>query len=567
MGNGLQELVRRYSQGELSYGQYRHARAQIIDAIAGTAASNTASGITAPHVRAASVAPPRPTPVSIRNPPRLQVDTRSQTLMRPRQAPPVIVTAAPHEKAKAGGGRALWLSVIGVLALLGVIGAVLFFAHRTPASVPASGLAAVREGTSGQDILSAFLRARDWSAGGVAHFSQAWDVLDPAVRQSARHTPEFQRLADALYQRINEQRALDVAGGVTASQDTRVITAFARYLGIDYGALPAVPPAVSTAQPPVEKSVKQGAKGEGIVAGVSTASPHSKHATPPVPHDTGGAAPSAANLPATTKTTTTTETDATGAAGSAGRCRIALLGTRRPFCNDQAPAGVDAPLLVVIPGGEFQMGSSWKAEEQPTHKVSIPRAFAMSVHEISVAEFLRFCQTTHTTCPTARWPQDDYPVVDVSWRDAEAYAHWLTHVTGHRYRLPSEAEWEYAARAGSTTVYPGGDELLLTDARFSAQRQESAPLPISDHSINRNRFRLAHMLGNVREWVQDAWRQSYLGAPTDGTARTGGTDERVVRGGSYADQAIDLRSASRAHLPADSRDAVTGFRVVRELTE
>jgi formylglycine-generating enzyme required for sulfatase activity len=257
----------------------------------------------------------------------------------------------------------------------------------------------------------------------------------------------------------------------------------------------------------------------------------------------------------------------TGTAGSAGACRVALLATRRPFCNDLVAAGVDGPLLVLVPGGEFQMGGTQTAEEQPPHPVRIARPFAMSVHEISSAEFLRYCQAAQSTCPKQRWPGDDYPVVDVSWRDADAYVRWLSQVTGQHYRLPSEAEWEYAARAGSTTAYPGGDELLITDARFSAEKTETTPLPNSDRSINRNRFRLANMVGNVREWVQDAWQTGYLGAPADGTARPGGAGERAVRGGSYADPAGQLRSSARAHLPTESRDAVTGFRVVRDLTE
>ena len=575
MDKDLKELVRRFFLGEISFSQYRNARGRLIDTVAGTAADNTASGITAPHPRAAAVAPPpprapvvmtpRPAPVIAAPRPQTLADTESQTQMRPRRAPPVV-KAAPVS-VKAVPVRRAWLIGAGILTLLGVVSGMLVLGHRSPTPGQAPALAVAAQVTPGQKLLAAFVSANDWSAGGIAGFSQGWDALDPTERQTARHTPEFQRLADALYQRIAEQRALEDAAGTTPSQSKRVISAFARYLSIDYGSLQAST-AVSTspapaAQASADKPAEQTAKVDKLSVPTPTATPPPDTA-PPIEKSTA-TEPPAANVAAVAGVAAT-KSEA-GTAGSDGACRVALLGTRRPFCNDQIAQGVDGPLLVVIPGGEFQMGSSQTAEEQPPHPVRIARPFAMSVHEISVAEFLRFCRATQSTCPSERWPADDYPVVNVNWSDAEAYVRWLSQATGHRYRLPSEAEWEYAARAGSTSAYPGGDELLITDARFSAQRPETAPLPNSDHSINRNRFRLANMAGNVREWVQDAWQNTYLGAPVDGTARAGGAGERVVRGGSYADPAVQLRSSARMHLPAESRDAVTGFRVVRQLGE
>jgi formylglycine-generating enzyme required for sulfatase activity len=156
------------------------------------------------------------------------------------------------------------------------------------------------------------------------------------------------------------------------------------------------------------------------------------------------------------------------------------------------------------------------------------------------------------------------PIVNVSWSEAVAYAEWLSGVTGARYRLPTEAEWEYAARGGATTTYPFGDELLPTHARFSFRQTEERPLAANDRSINRNDFRLYHMLGNVREWVADAWSDHYAGAPADGRAAPGGAGERVVRGGSYADGADALRVAARVRLGA-AGDRYTGFRLLREL--
>jgi formylglycine-generating enzyme required for sulfatase activity len=132
--------------------------------------------------------------------------------------------------------------------------------------------------------------------------------------------------------------------------------------------------------------------------------------------------------------------------------------------------------------------------------------------------------------------------------------------------LPSEAEWEYAARAGSRTRYPFGDDVTPVAARSSANGPVDSPLANGDRSVNRNAFRLFHMIGNLREWVADPWHSGYAGAPADGTARLGvESNARVVRGGSYSDGALYLRSAARGPLERGARDRFTGFRVVREL--
>ena len=203
--------------------------------------------------------------------------------------------------------------------------------------------------------------------------------------------------------------------------------------------------------------------------------------------------------------------------------------------------------------------------EQPTHSVSIASHFAMSVHEISFGDYEIFCQSAKSPCPKQPWSGKDYPVVSVTHSEATAYADWLSQKTGQTYRLPSESEWEYAARAGTKTVYPFGDEILITNAVFSDKKKLSAPLPKSDRSINKNKFRLYHMVGNVREWVADTWSEGYSSAPDDGSAHISTTDEYVVRGGSYADSSEALRSGARDKL--SSADNYTGFRVLQELSE
>jgi len=249
-------------------------------------------------------------------------------------------------------------------------------------------------------------------------------------------------------------------------------------------------------------------------------------------------------------------------------CHKELLGSRRPYCRDTLGDGSKGPKMAIIPAGNFMMGSDYDASEQPVHEVSIGYNLAMSTHEITRGEYSSFCRHTGRDCVAPPWPGDDYPAVNVSWDDANDYTRWLSQQTGKTYRLPTEAEWEYAARAGSSTPWPAGDELLITDARFSYQKQETSPLPVSDRSVNRNAFRLYHMVGNVREWVMDTWKKGFQAAPADGSARRDeGVNEYVVRGGAYTDVAVRARSAVRAGLARTTRDELTGFRVVQLLDE
>jgi formylglycine-generating enzyme required for sulfatase activity len=144
----------------------------------------------------------------------------------------------------------------------------------------------------------------------------------------------------------------------------------------------------------------------------------------------------------------------------------------------------------------------------------------------------------------------------------------LTNATGFQYRLPSEAEWEFAARAGTQSPYFLGDEITPSAAHSSDNRPADAPLSRSERRINSNPFRLYHMSGNVREWTQDAWYPDYDNAPADGSARLlDSEDQRTVRGGSYADPGTKLQSAAREPLERAHRDAMTGIRIVREIRQ
>lgn len=208
----------------------------------------------------------------------------------------------------------------------------------------------------------------------------------------------------------------------------------------------------------------------------------------------------------------------------------------------------------VLAAGDFVMGSPANPEEDPQRTVMIAEPFAMSIFEITWADFKSYCQAAGVQCPAQPWSEDDLPVVNVSWHDAAAYAEWLSRQTGQTYRLPTEEEWEYAARGGTTTEYPYGDKLLPAQARFSSIAPYTSPLPTSDRTTQRNEFGLWHVVGNVREWVDAEWPASQETAIT-----------RVIRGGSYAGGELDLRFAARTRMPPDAKDNKTGFRLLREL--
>ena len=169
------------------------------------------------------------------------------------------------------------------------------------------------------------------------------------------------------------------------------------------------------------------------------------------------------------------------------------------------------------------------------------------------------------SCAQQPWSGDDYPVVNVSWDEARSYAEWLSSVTHYHYGLPTEAQWEYAARAGRTGLFPSGDALSPTDAQFSIREKQSAAARRAQ-KFNANAFRIVHTVGNVREWVEDGWSQNFTNAPNDGSAvKFTQAAQRVARGGSYTDGAARLRLSMREALSPGTRDMTTGFRIVRVL--
>ena len=169
------------------------------------------------------------------------------------------------------------------------------------------------------------------------------------------------------------------------------------------------------------------------------------------------------------------------------------------------------------------------------------------------------------------WGRGRRPAINVSWDDAQAYVKWLSSITGKPYRLLSEAEYEYAARAGTETAYPWGDDIKLNGKAMAncvgcgSQWDGEQTAPVG--SFAANQFGLYDMVGNVWEWAEDCWNESYQGAPADGSAWTSGDcSRRIIRGGSWNDNPVLLRSAYRLRNNAGGRDVSLGFRVARTLT-
>ena len=259
-----------------------------------------------------------------------------------------------------------------------------------------------------------------------------------------------------------------------------------------------------------------------------------------------------------------------------------------PTAGDSFKDCDDCPEMVVIPPGSFTMGSPAGEEgrddnEGPQREVSIS-SFALGKHEVTFAEWDACVSAggcTHRP-EDEGWRRGDRPVINVNWEDAQQYVGWQSATTGQSYRLPSEAEWEYAARAGTTTRYFWGDDAdagctFANGADETANKENPGWSVMSCDdgyyrtapagSFRANRFGLFDMYGNVWEWVEDRWHDTYEGAPNDGSPWVGGKNSaRVLRGGSWSNGPGSLCSADRYGGGPGNRNYYVGFRVARTLT-
>lgn len=228
----------------------------------------------------------------------------------------------------------------------------------------------------------------------------------------------------------------------------------------------------------------------------------------------------------------------------------------------------DCPEMIVVPAGEFSMGSAESPLEQPIHHVIIPRPFAIGRREITFAEWDQCVAAGACRLnPGDRgWGRGNRPVLDVSWDDTQDYLSWLSQKTGRKYRLPTEAEWEYAARAGTTTPFWWGRNAKEGAANCSGCGPGSQSKTVPAASFRPNAFGLYDTSGNMAEWVEDCWNENFRGAPKDGSAWTSGQcNRRVLRGGSFANNASMARSAARFRYDKDVRYFANGFRVASDL--
>src|SRR5215471_18541349 len=228
----------------------------------------------------------------------------------------------------------------------------------------------------------------------------------------------------------------------------------------------------------------------------------------------------------------------------------------------------DCPELVVVPPGDFVMGSGDTPYEKPEHPISVPHPFAIGRTEVTFAEWDQCADAG--ACKIRPddhgWGRGSQPVINVSWEDTKQYLAWLSRRTGQQYRLPTEAEWEYAARAGTKTPFWWGKDVGTGRAQCEGCGSPSGRQTSPGGSFRPNGFGLYDTVGNAAEWVEDCWNDNYRNAPKDGSAWTSGDCHlRVLRGGNFTSKPNDARSAARFRYDSDVRYYANGFRIVRDL--
>lgn len=243
--------------------------------------------------------------------------------------------------------------------------------------------------------------------------------------------------------------------------------------------------------------------------------------------------------------------------------------------REKLKIGGEAPLMMPIPAGRFNMGFpkdelDQQHYEEPLHEVVISDSFALGVFAVTFDDYDLFCDSTFQAKPDEQnWGRGRRPVINVSWEQAQEYCRWLSEQTGRVYRLPSEAEWEYACRAGTETPFHTGIRITLDQANFNGDytfngsaKGENRKQTVSVGTFPPNPFGLYEMHGNVWEWCQDSWHWNYQSCPLDASPwENKGSKERVLRGGCWSSEPGSLRSAKRNRFSSGDRYPTVGFRV------
>jgi formylglycine-generating enzyme required for sulfatase activity len=225
-------------------------------------------------------------------------------------------------------------------------------------------------------------------------------------------------------------------------------------------------------------------------------------------------------------------------------------------------------VLISVQGGDFMMGNRTGAiaEESPFHKVHL-KPYLIGRSEVTFDLYDRFAEATGRDLPSDNgWGRGSMPVINVSWEDAQALAEWLSLRTGKKYRLPTEAEWEYVAGAGRESSFWWGYDVGENNANCfncGSQWDRRSPAPVETFKVNP--FGLHSTAGNVQEWVQDCYRKGYADAPVDGSAlQWAGCNHRVARSGAFNKPADKMKIAKRSHYPLTTRVPHLGIRLARE---
>lgn len=591
----LRELVNDYYHGLLTKDSYRAQRAALLDALVrgggGEEFESTRTRI--------------PPPVSGSADPGGTTTSVATTVVEDGPPTPAGGESRSESVARRGGGRLVWIGAGAVVLVVAGVAVVTLMGRQPVGDEPALSESAVTASPF-ERVLIDFIADNDWSSAEIAELDEEWQALPAIESDAVRSSASFRSFQSELNQRLREENAIAVGGSsplliamldlaegmglslprafaslrdgqarapaaaappvqATTSETETAAASDDPVVAIEIDELPAVTTPVATdpesraaATSPAASAADRAADSGPADSGAAVESP--------VPVASTAARESAADPPVAAEPAET-DPGPEVADDRPDTCYAALPDERRtPACRDSLRNGADGPVMIVVRPGAFLMGSEEVDEEMPVRLVSIDAAFAISRFEITHGQFSEFCAATGRQCPDAVWGGDEFPVVGVAWSDADAYARWLSAETGHEYSLPSEAEWEYAARAGGDSRYPFGDEITPSAVWWGYNGRLDSPAAIDQPSVNASPIGLMHMGGNVREWVADAWHSSYEGAPVDGSVFAGGDSSvRVVRGGSFVDSAEGLRSAARLPVASSTRDEYTGFRLVRRV--
>lgn len=376
---------------------------------------------------------------------------------------------------------------------------------------------------------------------------------DPTAHPPASAAPDIQ-LAGVLPKDSAAQYELTFWESIKDSKDPGDYEAYlqaypkGRFAALARARIARLQAAKPKAETPAPKAAAPEAKTPPSTAPAAPAAP----AKPPPPKAAESAAP-AAKSPAAAAPQITPDEKPSGPA--AGLAEI-------KDCKE-------CPTLISLPAGSFVMGSNTEdISERPAHRVTIPNPYAIGKFEVTVEQWNACADAAGCArIPGSNGTAKEAPMRDVSWDDAQQYVKWLSKVSGKPYRLPTEAEWEYAARGGTATRYWWGQQMRAGTANCKECGQPwSQDAPAKTGSFTANPYKLHDMNGSVWEWVADCWHNSYKGAPADGSAWDDANCRvRVIRGGSWRDGAAYMMSTTRFKYDASVRQNQNGFRVARDL--